>query len=288
MIDENQQPEPEDETDGFVVQDGRDLPGANDAPENDGQEDEAPPPEKKAEDDEGSMPDWMKRRLARANRKRDEAARERDEFQEKLKVAQGMVEKLRRQKNGGIHPNDFETVKEYSDARRAIEDGDRDLSAPPAMTPELREALGDLREEVEAADPKLWEAMAEIPEDEAFFGAQMVMRFADLEGDAPAAMRAWLDLTPDERKDIADLSPRRARRALAELVGKAPKAKAAPAPEAPARAPNGQFRRQSDAPPPVEPVRTSSAGQVPIDKLSFSEFEARRNAEERGAAGSRW
>lgn len=283
----------QDETSGFVVESGpQAAPQAAQVEDEAAEAVEAEEPEQKAEREE--TPEWVRRRLARAARKQSEAVRERDEFAEKYQTAKAMIDKLARQKNGGLDPNDFESVKDYQEAKRAIEDGSKKLSAPPAMSADLREALGDLREEVDAADEGLWAKLGEIPAEEAFLAEPMILSLADLEEAAPAALRAWLDLKPEEREAIADMTSRRRRRALTDLAAKAPKGKAAKAEaetrtDPPARDANGQFaKRQSDAPPPIDPVRGSSTGDVPLEKASFAEFEARRNEQERGRSGSRW
>lgn len=283
--------EQQDETSGFVVESGPQTP-----PPAAQVEDEAPEvvePEQKADGDREEAPEWVRRRLARASRKQSETARERDEFAEKYETARAMVEKLARQKNGGLDPNDFESVKDYQEAKRVLEEGQRKLSAPPP-DPDLAEALGDLREAADAVDAELFAKIASLPPEEAFLPAHMILSLADLEDDAPAAMKAWLDLDPEDRNEIAGMGKRGRRRALAELVAKPPKGKAAKAVgddtnTAPARDANGQFvKRQSSAPPPIDPVRGSSTGDVPLEKASFAEYEARRNEQERGRSGSRW
>ncbi|TPE53072.1 hypothetical protein [Amaricoccus solimangrovi] len=294
--------EQQDETAGFVVEDGS-LPDQQ-------QPAEAPEAEKpaaeaaeggeaeakgddgaKADDEEGRLPEWVRKRLAREKRKVSDAARERDEFAEKYETAKGMIEQLRRQRNGGLDPNDFETVAEYQAAKKAMDEGERKLSARPNA--DLAEAIADLREAADSVDGKLWQRLAEIPAEEAFLGEQMVMAMADLDEAAPAAMRAWLDLTPEDREDVANMPPRARRRALRALAAEAPKPKKAePEPEAkaePERDASGKFvKRQSSAPAPIDPVRGTGTGEVPLDKASYADFEARRNAEDKRRGLSMW
>ena len=117
------------------------------------------------------------------------------------------------------------------------------------------------------------------------------------EDDSVGKLRALIAMPADERIELAQMSDRQQRKAIRRLEVVAGKAKAAPVaaaveakPAAPARDPEtGQFtRRVSSAPPPIDPLGGGGAADKPLAKMSYAEFEAKRNAEERRTDAFGW
>lgn len=261
--------------------------GGDDAPE--GDKPAASKPEAKPEDDQ-ELPIGIRRRLTREERRREDAERREQEISEKLAQATAMVEALKARKEGkakpgDLDPNDYDSYEDYSKAVAARKAGapKTDAPAPEAKPdPEFVEALGDLREVVRAEDADLWAKATAVTEDGKpavdYISRAMVLELADA-ADPAALLRAVVALSDDERAEIAGMSARGVRRAMRDLAGKAPAAK----PAAPQRDPStGQFRKQSEAPEPINPV-SGSPVETSLEKLSPTDYIVRRNAEE--AAG---
>lgn len=260
--------------------------GGDGAPEGDKP---ASKPEAKPEDDQ-ELPIGIRRRLTREERRREDAERREQEISEKLAQATAMVEALRLRKEGkakpgDLDPNDYDSYEDYSKAVAARKAGTAkaDASASEAKPdPEFVEALGDLSEVVRAEDADLWTKVTAVTEDGKpavdHISRAMVLELADA-ADPAALLRAVVALSDDERAEIAGMSARGVRRAMRDLALKGSMA-AKPAPQ---RDPStGQFRKQSEAPEPINPV-SGSPVETSLEKLSPTDFIARRNAEE--AAG---
>jgi hypothetical protein len=255
---------------------------------------EAPKADAKAED-EGDVPEWMRKRLARSKRQRDDALAKVDEFDVKLKEVTTLAEKALAR--AGMKEPDaakFDSYEDYTKAKRTYDATMAEkLEIPkevkPAAPSEADEALADVREAVEAVDPELWKTAVTMANEAAakkeplFFSDLMMVEVADSE-EPVTLFKAILAMPEDERKELAGLGRRALRRELREMAKAAP----APTPAAPAKDPKtGQFvKRQSDAPPPPEPLRAPAAGPRPVSdpNIPLSEFFSRRDAEERTRA----
>ena len=241
-------------------------------PEPKDEEPKAEKPEAKAEkpEEDDELPIGIKKRVARAQRQRDDAKRERDEFAERIAVLEGMVERLKKRKTAEIDPLDFETSDEYEAAKKEaaepveVEEQPRD--------PEFYEAAGDLKEAVQVSDPDLWaEVTAGTIENPKVNGItrEIVIALADAD-DPTAALRALVAMDPAARAELSHLSPRAVRREIKGLA-------------APKRDDKGRFqaKKQSAAEPPITPESGGAPRERPLSEVGFEEFERRRNEAER-------
>ena len=271
----------------------------------------APKPEPTAEEQaaaqaekdkaEGKLPDWAAERVARAKKQRDES-REREaqieaRFGELREVGDALTTKL--------DPDQYPTHEAYLAAKTEILDRAAKLRGEPAVPPKsaVNEAAEELAYEVQRADPELWDEVRAGEEVDGKWKpkhlgitAAMVEALAD-EDDSVGKLRALIAMPADERIELAQMSDRQQRKAIRRLEVVAGKAKAAPVaaaveakPAAPARDPEtGQFtRRVSSAPPPIDPLGGGGAADKPLAKMSYAEFEAKRNAEERRTDAFGW
>lgn len=110
------------------------------------------------------------------------------------------------------------------------------------------------------------------------------------EDDPGFAFKALFDAGEDVAAELAEMSERGRVRRLRQIIrdykpGKTePKAEAKEQPRDPS---TGQFKKTSQAPEPITPVASGSAGsRSPLDARSDDEFIAMRN-EERRNSGSR-
>lgn len=243
--------------------------------------------DKDPEEDEANLPDWIKKRVARSNRRRDEEKARADDLDAKLKEATTLAEKALAKL--GLKAPDaakFDSYEEFQKAKAKYDEAMAEKLEPPkkaepSAPTEADEALADVKEAVEAKDPALWEKAVEMANAKAasgepiFFTDTMMIEVADAD-DPVGIFKAIIDMSDDERRDLADMSRRAFRRAVREM-------KVAPPPP-PAKDPEtGKFvKRQSAAPAPIEPVRTPTGGPRPTTdpNLSTDEFIERRNKEE--------
>lgn len=245
--------------------------------------DPEPAPTAAAEDaKEKPLDPWIADRIARAKRQRDDEKRRADAYEQRTSELERIVGKLKAGKDPDvIDPQDYADYGEYQAAIAA-------KNAPPVhVDPEFVEALGDLQEAVTGADQALWDEATKVGEDGApaykNISQSVVIALADAP-DPAAALRALMALSDEQRQEIASMSARRARKAVAALKAEAP-AKAATA----ARDATGKFtaaeppKKQSSAPPPIEPVQSGATPDRPLADIAksgdFRAFEARRNAE---------
>lgn len=243
-------------------------------PEEPAEKPEAKPakPEKPAEkaDEDDDLPIGIKKRVARAQRQRDDAKRERDEFAEKAEQLQAIIDKLKKRKPAELDPNDFETFEAYEEAKKEAEEPVEVEEQPRDV--EFVEARGDLMEAVQAADPDLWaEATAMDGDKPKVQGItrEIVIALADAD-DPTAALRALVAMDPAARAELSHLSPRAVRREIKGLA-------------APKRDDKGRFqaKKQSAAEPPITPESGGAPRERPLSEVGFEEFERRRNEAER-------
>ena len=219
----------------------------------------------KAEPEEGSeefgkLPEGVRKRIARANRQRDDERRRAAEWENKFTELQGLTDKLRSK----LKPGDFDTMEEYEAARGTAP---RAADQQPAQRPEYVSALGDLREAVETEAPDLWERASKA---EVNITQDMVIALSD--HDAPAAALRSLVDNPAEAERISKLPAHKQFAAVLKLRAGAQ--------------PQKQPRvTQTDDPP--SPIPSRGIVDRPLEKMSTEEFIRARDEEER-ASGSRF
>lgn len=240
------------------------------------------------------LPLGVKRRVARANRQRDDARRDADEAMEEIrrltaKLSERNEAKAAPAKDEGddLDPNDFPSHQAYLDAKAGREarlsagkkpekDEAPEKTAAPKTMPGFTEALADLEEIVSAEDEGLWEQVSD-PKTEIVVTQPMVVALADSD-DPTEALRALLG-DPERAADIARLSQRMIRREIRSLASAKPKSKITIEDEPPL--PKG--KAQSKAPPPPDPVKTgraAAAGRPDPSKMTGEEYRAWRNDQE--------
>lgn len=275
----------EDDGSNFIVEGGEEMKVAEAAEQAGGEAaaqeaaaeaKEAPAKEaepKEAEEAEGAkdtpfkdLPEGMRKRIARANRQRDEAQADLAALKAKGEDAPAKEEKE-------LNPDDFDSFDEFLTARdgkpetkKAEEKAPKYLDGVPSA--DFQPVLADLKEKVETEDPDLWEKAASSKD--LTISAPLVMAMNEAEN--PAAILEHLVANPDESKKLSGMTPFGQAKAIAKLEGtvKAPTKKATSAPE---------------------PAETTQARGISPDKtlgeMSQKEFEKARNEQERGG-GSHW
>lgn len=257
-----------------------------------------PEPEKKAEEPKTVPLDAMLDRVNRVKRQRDEAREESYLRAGQLDELREIVGKLR-----SIKAEDYPTLEAYDAARRDLDAKADKLTAPerPQISEEtlreVQQASRDLAYEVQRADPDLWaEAVAQVDDKPKYVvPPAVVLAIADAD-DSAGVLRAYLALDDEERQEIIDLSDRGQKKAIRALKPKAKGGDETPregqnaqsdqagkgGDDKPARDPaTGQFaKRQSSAPPPINPLQGSSVVQKQTSEMTTDEFIAHRNRQE--------
>lgn len=217
-----------------------------------------------ASDDHGSLPEGVRKRIARSNRQRDDARRSGGEMQSRLDELSGIVKALQdKQAKGELQPGDFDTYTEFEKARDAAAKPEKAPEATPKVDPEFVQALGDLQEAVEAVDSKMW---AKVKKADVQISQAMVIALADAD-DPTASLQALLD-DPAEAERIAKMSPRRQAQAVWKIRPAATDA-ATPKP-----------KRVTATDDPPEPVRSRGVVSKSLDKMDTDEFIRTRNEQE--------
>ena len=253
-------------------------------------------PEKAEADDDDRVPGegwseedgkkWALKRVARAKRQEAEALARADEMEAKLKQAQEMVDKLKA-KTKKLDPADFESFEAYK-AAKAEQEQPVEEPKPEARPDRVVDAAWlDIRQEVESVDEDLWsEAMERAKENKFFVSEPMVMWWAQHE-DPTLVFRALFDAGEDVANEFAELTEagnfagqiRRLKQIVRDYRGKSkPEDKPAP----PRDPTTGQFRKQSAAPEPINPVTGGTSGSRSYDAMSPDEYIRTRNAEQAG------
>ena len=239
-----------------------------------------PKAEEKQEADGGDLPEWIKRRVAKAKRQRDEERARADEFAAKLAEAQDLVDKLKA-KTKKLDPADFESFDAYKAAKAEQEKPVEEAKAAPASR-EVDVAWLDIREEVEGTDGDLWDKAMERAQDGKFLISPPMVMWAAQHEDPALVFRALFDAGEDAASEFAEATSDAAQiRRLKQIVRDYRKAEEKPAP--PRDPVTGQFRKQSEAPEPISPVSGGASGSRPMEKMSTDEFIRTRNAEQAGS-----
>jgi hypothetical protein len=232
----------------------------------------------------GKLPPQAMKRIARANRQRDEEKARAEEFDAKLKQAQSMIDALKA-KGKPLKAEDFASFDEFKKAK-----AEQDKPLPEAKAPdrdaEVDEAMADLQEAADSIDEALWPKMRELGKDgKLYLSRAMLMELADSD-DPAGGLKALIDAGEETATAIEGMSERGRVKRLREIVKAAAEKAGKPKPD---RDPGtGQFRKQSDAPAPINPIGNGSSGSRALDKMSTSEYIDTRNEQEKGRPRFGW
>lgn len=231
--------------------------------------------------EKGKLPKWMQDRIARSNRKAEEAtgenARLKAEMAE-LRARLDAVESPKPAPTEAPNPDDFDTVAEYEAAKADWTKAQKKPKTEPAKTDAAAPALPPHidKSEFEAAT-ELFLGLGDditkgLTSTELPLSADIIMAMSDVaEGDAKVAKKVaeFVIAAPHIIKAISAMGVRQQagafERAFMEYTGPKPK-------------PEVEDRKTSKAPPPPPRERPRAApAKVAND---FKDFEAQRNAEE--------
>lgn len=234
------------------------------------------------EPDGRSLPTGIKKRIARSNRQRDEALAEAERL--RAEVERLRAEKAAPDTSKPLNPDDFDTHEDYeaavlarAEAKKAPkseETAGQKLDAADeaflaASGADFTKAQADVREAVDAYDPDLWERVAKA---DVRISASLVVSLSETE--KAAELLEAITADPDLGEKLSKMTPFQQARELAKMeagLGKPPE------------------KRTTNAPDPVEPVRTGGRpGPRELADLSQREYEERRNKEETASPASGW
>lgn len=240
--------------------------------------------EGKSDDDADgrSLPTGVKKRIARANRQRDEALAEKERLA--AEVERLRAEKAAPDTSKPLNPDDYDSHEDYEAAVLARAEAKK--SAQPKEEPaekldeadaaflaasraDFHKAQADVREAVDAYDPDLWDRIATA---DVRISASLVVSLSETE--KAAELLEAITADPEMGKKLSGMTPFQQARELAKMeagLGKAPE------------------RKTTNAPEPFDAVKTGGR-PAPRDlaNLSQREYEERRNAEETSAVGGGW
>lgn len=185
-------------------------------------------------------------------------------------------------------PEDFDDHDDYLKARdkwKADSEPEDDKKEKPLSSEEqdFIDARDLVLEAAEELGHKDWEKA--IRNENLRMTQPMIIAMA--ETDIPGEIAYYLGKNPDEAAKIAEMKPFRQASEIGKLEAKlaadAEASEKAPEPE-PEPKPS---KKQSAAPAPIEPVKGKDASEKKPEDMSFKEFEAKRNEEERNRS-SHW
>jgi len=258
--------------------------------------DKAKEPEKKdgdddkdEDDDKGDdLPEGVKRRVARANRARDREKERADAAEKEAADLRKQIEaKPKADDAAPPKAEDFDDYEDYLQAKKDHEAKpkpkaeEKPADDKPQGKPDA-ELVGAVKEiEATLADAGHGDLFKQVVESkDVDVTRDMAIAIAELDN-PETVLQAFLD-DPALSKSIADLKTPTARlKALVKLDKPYVKPEAKKGDEAKDKAkptPKG-----SDAPDPIDETNGNAQGEAGYDGLSFSEFEKRRNSEERAS-----
>lgn len=217
-----------------------------------------PEADSKRRDDDGKL-----KAIARERDRRRKAEREAETLRAQLAQRErGDLEA----KVAALDPADFDTDEAYEAEREKLT---AELSkASPAGDPGLAAASRELRAAIEDADPKLMAAVEKMP----VLTAPMIEYAA--EADDPAALLRYLVEHPEEAEAFAGRTPTRTVIALGKIEAKLASQPPKPGP-----------RRTTEAPDPIDPVRSTREGRPDPSRFAKDDNVERYRAERERAMG---
>lgn len=244
--------------------------------------------DKDDDDDKGDdLPEGVKRRVARANRARDREKERADAAEKEAAELRKQIEAKPKADDAPPKAEDFDDYEDYLQAKKDHEAKPKpkadDKPADDAKPKPDAELVGAVKEiEASLMDAGHGDLFKQVvAKADIDVTRDMAIAIADLDN-PESVLQAFLD-DPAKSKAIADLKTPTARlKALLKLDVPyvKPDAKADEAKDAPKAKPTP---KGSDAPDPIDETNGNAQGEAGYDGLSFSEFEKRRNSEERAS-----
>ena len=256
-------------------------------------------PEKKGDDDGkdddddagdkgDDLPEGVKRRVSRAQRQRDQAREEAEALRKENEELRAAQAKSKADDTAPPKAEDFDDYEDYLQAKKdheakpkpKAEDKPAD-DAKPKPDAELVGAVKEIEASLmDAGHGDLFKQV--VAKADIDVTRDMAIAIADLDN-PESVLQAFLD-DPAKSKAIADLKTPTARlKALLKLDVPYVKPDAKKGDEAKDAAKAKPTPKGSDAPDPIDETNGNAQGEAGYDGLSFSEFEKRRNSEERAS-----
>lgn len=244
----------------------------------------------------GDLPEGVRKRLARANRQRDEALAAAEEAKREAERLRKERESATRGDNDDegdeLYPDDFDSYAEFERAverrlekrkSKKADSGGDDGNDAGSLTDEDRRFIDATGADFSKAQGDLLEALDTHSDDlrdramnakDFRLSASLVVSLSEAE--RPAEIMEALLEDPERARDLSGMSPYKQARELAKMESELGTKK-------------GGGKRTTSAPPPPETVSTSGRpGPRDPAKMSFSEYEEHMNKQEQGTRTDGW